>query len=71
MDTALSPSSKNPVTNQVIYNAISNKANAEDLQELEQIALTTLGIKTGTVLIPVSSITDGAYYPTVVDNGNR
>lgn len=71
MDTALSPSSKNPVTNQVIYNAISNKANAEDVQELEQIALTTLGIKTGTVLTPVSSITDGNYYPTVVDNGNR
>lgn len=71
MDTALSPSSKNPVTNQVIYNAISNKANAEDLQELEQIALTTLGIKTGTVLTPVSSITDGNYYPTVTDNGNR
>lgn len=71
IDSTLSPSSKNPVTNDVIYNAISNKVDAEDLQYLESIVLTTLGIKTGTVLMPVEAIIDGNYYPTVVDNGNR
>ena len=71
IDTALSSSSKNPVANNVIYNAISNKVDAEDFQELEQIALTTNGILSGTPLVPILSITDGVYYPTVSDSGKR
>ena len=71
IDNALSSSSKNPVANNVIYNAISNKVDAEDFQELEQIALTTRGILTGEPLTPVLAITDGVYYPTVSDSGKR
>ena len=71
IDSALSSSSKNPVANNVIYNAISNKVDAEDFQELEQIALTTRGILTGEPLTPVLAITDGVYYPTVSDSGKR
>ena len=71
IDTALSSSSKNPVANNIIYNAVSNKVDAEDFQELEKIALTTKGVMSGTALQPVLSITDGIYYPTVSDSGSR
>ena len=71
IDNALSSSSKNPVSNNIIFNAISNKVDAEDFQELEEIALTTRGILSGEPLTPVLSITDGNYYPTVSDSNNR
>ena len=71
IDTALSSSSRNPVANSTIYNAVSNKVDAEDFQELEEIALTTRGVLSGEPLTPVLSITDGAYYPTVSNSNNR
>jgi len=68
LDSALAANSKNPVQNNVIFNALSAKANAEDLQGLEQIALTINGIKSGVVLSPVETIIDGNYYPTADGN---
>ena len=81
MDSALSPSSENPVMNRVLDAALKTKLNASRFEELEQTAavahfvgspavLDSLVIKTGEVLEPEDEIT-GMYYPAELTSGGR
>ena len=64
IDTEFSSSSKNPVANSVINNALSNKVEAEDFQALNDIALTTLGMKTDVKLPVKKQISGAGTYPS-------
>lgn len=63
VDAELSPSSKNPVQNNVIQYELSTKLSADRFNELDNKALTTDGIKTGIILEPDVTITTGKWYP--------